>query len=224
VLHISIDKKRLYEFQVAHVRYDLLIKTLMRLYGGELYTDFTTISETQIAQVMKLSVEEVKIELDQLHKLQMMVYEPRNESPKVTFLMPRQDAERLPIDKVEFDRRRDLHFSKMEAMINYVEQLHRCRMQLIQEYFDEVTYENCGMCDVCIQKKKKDNLDSLHDYENQILYLLGQKPITVEELETLVDPKDKELFIEVVREMVDGGEIFYDELWTLHLGGKNMSK
>jgi len=218
VLHISIDKKRLYEFQVAHVRYDLLIKTLMRLYGGELYTDFTTISETQIAQVMKLSVEEVKIELDQLHKLQMMVYEPRNESPKVTFLMPRQDAERLPIDKVEFDRRRDLHFSKMEAMINYVEQDHRCRMQLIQEYFDEVTYENCGMCDVCIQKKKKDNLDSLHDYENQILYLLGQKPVTVEELETLVDPKDKELFIEVVREMVDAGDIFYDELWTLHLG------
>ncbi len=218
VLHISIDKKRLYEFQVAHVRYDLLIKTLMRLYGGELYTDFTTISETQIAQVMKLSVEEVKIELDQLHKLQMLVYEPRNESPKVTFLMPRQDAERLPIDKVEFDRRRDLHFSKMEAMINYVEQDHRCRMQLIQEYFDEVTYENCGMCDVCIQKKKKDNLDSLHDYENQILYLLGQKPVTVEELETLVDPKDKELFIEVVREMVDAGEIFYDELWTLHLG------
>jgi len=218
VLHISIDKKRLYEFQVAHVRYDLLIKTLMRLYGGELYTDFTTISETQIAQVMKLTVEEVKIELDQLHKLQMMVYEPRNESPKVTFLMPRQDAARLPIDKVEFDRRRDLHFSKMEAMINYVEQDHRCRMQLIQEYFDEVTYENCGMCDVCIQKKKKDNLDSLHDYENQILYLLGQKPVTVEELETLVDPKDKELFIEVVREMVDGGAIFYDELWTLHLG------
>jgi len=218
VLHISIDKKRLYEFQVAHVRYDLLIKTLMRLYGGELYTDFTTISETQIAQVMKLTVEEVKIELDQLHKLQMMVYEPRNESPKVTFLMPRQDAERLPIDKVEFDRRRDLHFSKMEAMINYVEQDHRCRMQLIQEYFDEVTYDNCGMCDVCIQKKKKDNLDSLHDYENQILYLLGQKPVTVEELETLVDPKDKELFIEVVREMVDGGAIFYDELWTLHLG------
>jgi len=220
VLHISMDKKRLYEFQVAHVRYDLLIKTLMRLYGGELYTDFTVISETQIAQVMKLTVEEVKIELDQLHKLQLMVYEPRNESPKVTFLMPRQDAERLPIDKVEFDRRRDLHFSKMEAMINYVEQDHRCRMQLIQEYFDEVTYENCGMCDVCIQKKKKDNLDSLHDYENQILYLLAQKPVTVEELETLVDPKEKELFIEVVREMVDAGEIFYDELWTLHLGSR----
>ena len=220
VLHISIDKKRMYEFQVAHVRYDLLIKTLMRLHGGELYSDFTTISETQIAQVMKLTPQEVKIELEHLHKLQLMVYEPKNESPKLTFILPRQDAERLPIDRKEFDRRRDLHFAKMEAMINYVEQDHRCRMQLIQEYFDEITYDNCGMCDVCIEKKKRDNLDALHDYELQIRYLLGQKPVTVEELETLVDPKDKELFIEVVRELVDAGEIYYDELWTLRLTAK----
>ncbi len=221
VLHISMDKKRLYEFQVAHVRYDLLIKTLMRLYGGELYSVFTAISETQIAQVMKLTAQEVKIELEQLHKLQLMVYEPKNESPKLTFILPRQDAERLPIDRVEFERRRDLHFAKMEAMINYVEQDHRCRMQLIQEYFDEVTYEVCGMCDVCIQKRKRENLEALHDYENQIKYLLGQKAVTVEELEILVDPKDKELFIEVVRELVDAGEIYYDDLWTLHLSKKN---
>ena len=217
VLHISIDKKRLYEFQVANVRFDLLIKTVMRLYGGELYTDFTTISETQIAQVMKLTPAEVGILLEQLHKLQLMVYEPKNESPKVTFLLPRQDATRLPIDKTEFDRRRDLHLSKMEALINYTEQVHRCRMQLIQEYFDEVTYEVCGMCDVCIQKKKDENREALHDYEGQILYLLKQKPISVEELEMQVDPKDKELFIEVVRELVDAGEIFYDEVWMLHL-------
>ncbi len=220
VLHISMDKKRLYEFQVAHVRYDLLIKTLMRLYGGELYSDFTTISESQIAQVMKLTPQEVKIELEQLHKLQLMVYEPKNESSKVTFILPRQDAERLPIDKAEFDRRRDLHLAKMEAMINYVEQNHRCRMQVIQEYFDEITYEVCDLCDLCIEKKKRENLVALHDYEQQIVYLLGQKDMTVEELEMMVDPADKELFVEVVRELVDAGEIFYDELWTLHISVK----
>lgn len=217
VLHISMDKKRLYEFQVAHARYDLLIKTLMRLYGGELYSDFTPISETQISLMTKLTPEQVRIELDQLHKLQLMVYEPKNEIPKVTFLTPRQDAKRLPIDRIEFDRRRNLHFDKMEAMINYAEQDHRCRMQVIQEYFDEVTYENCGRCDVCMEKKKKENLDSLRDYEQQIRWLLGQKPVTVEELETLVDPREKELFVDVVRELVDAGEIRYDEFWTLHL-------
>ncbi len=214
-LHLAFDKKKLYEFQVAHARFDLLIKALLRLYGGELYTDFTPISENQIALMMKQSLPTIKLELGQLHNLQVLVYEPVNESPKITFVLPRQDANRLPIDRKEFDRRRDLHIRKMEAMKSYVEQTHRCRMQVIQEYFDEVTYTTCGMCDVCISKRKSENLAMLTDYEQQILYLLKQKPMTVEELETAVDPQEKELFIEVVREMVDSAQIAYDEFWVL---------
>jgi ATP-dependent DNA helicase RecQ len=214
-LHISFDKKKLYEFQVANARFDLVIKALLRLYGGELYTDFTAISESQIAKMLKQSMATVKLELEQLHNLQVVVYEPINESPKITFVLARQDAERLPIDKKEYDRRRDLHLSKMEAIKNYAEQDHQCRMQVIQEYFDEVTYATCGMCDICIGNRKKENLVMLKDYEQQILYLLKQKPMTVEELETAVDPTEKELFIEVVREMVDSALIAYDEFWVL---------
>lgn len=214
-LHISFDKKKLYEFQVANARFDLVIKALLRLYGGELYTDFTPISESQIAKMLKQSMATVKLELEQLHNLQVVVYEPINESPKITFVLARQDAERLPIDKKEYDRRRDLHLSKMEAIKNYAEQDHQCRMQVIQEYFDEVTYATCGMCDICIGKRKKENLVMLKDYEQQILYLLKQKPMTVEDLETAVDPTEKELFIEVVREMVDSAQIAYDEFWVL---------
>jgi ATP-dependent DNA helicase RecQ len=215
LLHISFDKKKLYEFQVANARFDVVIKALLRLYGGELYTDFTPISESEIAKMLKQSMATVKLELEQLHNLQVIVYEPINESPKITFVLARQDAERLPIDKKEYDRRRDLHLSKMEAIKNYAEQDHQCRMQVIQEYFDEVTYATCGMCDICIGKRKKENLLMLKDYEQQILYLLKQKPMTVEELETAFDPTEKELFIEVVREMVDSAQIEYDEFWVL---------
>jgi ATP-dependent DNA helicase RecQ len=217
VLHISIDKKRLYEFQVANVRFDLLIKSLMRLYGGELFTDFTPISEYQIAQVMKMSPEAVQIELEQLHKLQLLVYEPLNEKPQLTFLTARQSADRLHIDKIEFNSRRDLHFAKMEAMINYVEQSHRCRMQVIQEYFDEITYATCGICDICIDKKKKENHLVFDDYVSQIKHLLNQKPYSVEDLEIEVAPKEKELFVEVIRDLVDSGVIYYNEYWMLHL-------
>lgn len=215
VLHFAFDKKKLYEFQIAHERFDLLIKALLRLYGGELYSDFTPVSESQISLMMKQSVSTIKLELGQLHNLQVLVYEPVNEIPKITFVLPRQDAERLPIDRKEFDGRRELHLSKMKAMKSYVEQEHRCRMQVIQEYFDEITYATCGMCDVCISKRKTENLTMLKDYEQQILYLLKQKPMTVEELETAVDPQEKELFIEVVREMVDSAQIAYDEFWVL---------
>ncbi|HRG10522.1 MAG TPA: ATP-dependent DNA helicase RecQ [Cyclobacteriaceae bacterium] len=216
VLHFSFDNKKLYEFQVAHARFDPLIKALLRLYGGELYSDFTTISETQIAQMMRLTVGAVKLELEQLHNLQVLVYEPVSDSPKITLVTARQDAAKLPIDIKEFDRRRTLHLNKMEAMLAYTAQTHRCRMQLIQEYFDEKTDVNCGRCDVCIGKRKKENTALFKDYEQQVNYLLTQKPMTVDELELAVDPAEKEVFIEVIREMVDSEELYYDEVWVLH--------
>lgn len=216
VLHFSFDNKKLYEFQVAHARFDPLIKALLRLYGGELYSDFTTISETQIAQMMRLTVGAVKLELEQLHNLQVLVYEPVNDSPKITFVTARQDAAKLPIDVKEFERRRTLHLDKMEAMLTYTAQTHRCRMQLIQQYFDERTDVNCGRCDVCIGKRKKENTALFKDYEQQVNYLLTQKPMTVDELELAVDPAEKEVFIEVIREMVDSEELYYDEVWVLH--------
>jgi ATP-dependent DNA helicase RecQ len=214
-LHFSIDKKQLYEFQVGNAKYDPFIKTLLRLYGGELFSNYLPISETQIAQVTQWTEKEVKAALLQLSKLQLVNYEPASESPQLTFVLPRQDADHLPVDKTTMEERRKLSFAKMEAMVSYVDQAHRCRMQWIQDYFDEITEATCGICDVCIEKKKKENLAALQDYESQILYLLKQKPMTVEELEESVDPDERELFLEVIREMVDRAVIGYDEFWVL---------
>ncbi|PZR26825.1 MAG: RecQ family ATP-dependent DNA helicase [Azospira oryzae] len=216
-IHFSIDKKKLYEFQVANARYDSFVKTLLRMYGGELFSDFVTISESQLAKATSATVPEIKIALLQLQKLSLLDYEPASDQPQITFLLPRQDADHLPIDKVHLEERRNLHFSKMESMISYTTQDHRCRMQVIQEYFNEVTHQICGICDVCINNKKSNDLSVLKDYQEQIIYLLNQKPLTIEELELAVDAKDNELFIEVVREMVDEGIINYDEFWVLHL-------
>jgi len=154
--------------------------------------------------------------LHRLTNLQLLIYEPASDDPQIIFLMPRQDAEHLPISKKIFESRRQLHFDKMDAMINYVEQKHQCRMQLIQGYFDEITYETCGVCDVCISKKKKNDDTTLHDYLDQINYLLSKNPMNIDELETAVAPKDKELFIESVRLLIDQGVIFYNDVWILH--------
>jgi ATP-dependent DNA helicase RecQ len=214
-IHINIDKKKLYEFQVANAHFDPFIKMLLRMYGGELFSDFTTIIETQLAKANKMTISEVRHTLTQLHELQLLVYEPTTDHPRLTYIMPRQDADHLPLDIVHLQKRRKLHLSKMQSMIAYTTQSNQCRMQVIQEYFDEVSSQNCGLCDICISRKKKENLAAFKDYRDQILYLLTQKKMAIEELESAVNPKDNDLFIEVVREMVDEGKIEYDEFWTL---------
>ncbi len=214
-LHIQMDKPRLYEFQVANAKFDPIIKSLLRVYGAELFNDFVAISESAIGKSLKIVEPMVREQLTELANLQVLAYEAASDHPQVTFLTPRQDAERLTINTERLAQRRDLALKKMEAMINFAEQTHRCRMQVILEYFDEHAFETCGHCDVCLEKKKTDDRASFSDYSQQISYLLGEKPMTVDELETAVNPTDHHLFIEVVREMVDEGKIVYDDYWVL---------
>jgi ATP-dependent DNA helicase RecQ len=216
-VHFLVDHKRLYEFEVANARFEPIIKTLLRLYGPGLYDGFVEISERQIMSFQKVNFHEVVGLLSDLERLQILGYEPKSDLPRITYLTPRQDAARLPIDRTRLEERRELYISRMKALVNYVIQVKRCRMQLLQEYFDELNTQPCGTCDVCIERKKKENLVALKDYKSQVLYLLKQKSQPIDALEAAVDPKDKELFVEVVRDLLDEGVIAYDDRWMLRL-------
>jgi ATP-dependent DNA helicase RecQ len=214
-LHLLMDKAKLYEFQIAHARFDPLIKMLLRLYGGELLSGFPKVAESNIAKGLKIPTQEVVGTLKHLHELQVIAYQPVKEKPQVTFVMPRQDAERLPIDLKRLLARKKLILDKMKAMVSFVTLTHRCRMQLIQDYFNEVSYKKCGICDVCIEERKRENRNAFDDLRNEVTSVLKKKSLTVEQVEELIAPKDHELFVDVVREMVDEGVLAYDSVWKL---------
>ena len=216
-LFVSATKERLYEFQVAHERFDPLIKMLLRLYGGSLYNDFTKISEAYLAKALKVSAEEMISLLQHLHEVKIVIYQPVKDKPQITFVLPRQDAEKLPLNLKRLHERKELAESKMNAMIEFVTSSHRCRMQLVQEYFGEETDTTCGKCDVCIAKKKKENLKEISELKNEVLTLLKEKLYTIEQLEKRMLPADAELFVDVIREMVDEGVIEYDSVWRLQI-------
>ncbi len=216
-LHINMNKAKLYEFQVANERFDPLIKMILRLFGGELFSGFTKISEAYLAKAMKVSVREMLNQLQQLNDLQVIVYQPAKDMPQVTFVLARQDAASLPVDHNRLKARKALLTAKTEAMIAYAENGHRCRMQTIQDYFNEVTYLTCGICDICISKRKTDNHAALQGLRDEVVVVLSKQALTVEQLEEIISPKDHELFVDIIREMVDEGEIAYDKAWKLQL-------
>jgi ATP-dependent DNA helicase RecQ len=118
---------------------------------------------------------------------------------------------------MKMETRRKLYFEKTEAMIAYVQQNHQCRMQVIQQYFDEETDETCGFCDVCYAKKKEINRNIVKDLEAQIKFCLQDASLSPEELMKLVATPDEELFLDVVRELVDTNQLIYDSHWLLQL-------
>ncbi len=216
-LHIAVDKTKLYEFQVANGQFDPVIKMMLRLYGGELFSDFVKISETYLANGLKISPKEMIKILQHLDVLKIVNYQPVKEKPQLTFVLPRQDAASLPLNIARMAARKKLITEKMNAMIDFVKIQHRCRMQMIQDYFNEITFDSCGICDVCIEKRKNDNRRAFEELWNEVLSALKQEDKTVEELEDRIAPRDHELFVDVIREMVDDGVLEYDNAWRLKL-------
>lgn len=222
-LHLLMDHARLYEFQIANARFDPVVKMLLRLYGGELYAGFVKISEPYLAKALKMPLSETIAILQHLHALQVVFYQPLKDKPQVTFVLPRQDADRLPLDKKRLEERKKLNTDKVEAMIAYATTQHRCRMQMLQEYFGESTSKLCGLCDFCIQQKKKDN-NEFSELQEGILTVIRKSPLTVEQLEEQIAPRDYDLFVDVVRDMVDEGILEYDDGWRLRLTEQSCSQ
>jgi ATP-dependent DNA helicase RecQ len=216
-IHFLKDHHSLYQFQVANARFDEPLKMMMRLYGGELFSGFVRISEPYLAKSLNMETGQVTALLKHLHEMKIVLYSPAKDNPQLTFLVPRQDAAHLPVDVKRMQMRRDLIVGKMKAMVNYVSTDHRCRMQLVQEYFDEVSFKECEICDVCIGKRKKENRDGYALLRIEVMNVLNEKSLPIEKLEAHIAPKDQELFIDVVREMVDEGIIEYDPVWQLRI-------
>ena len=216
----AVDRTKLYEFQIANARFDPVIKMMLRVYGGELFSGFVRVSEMQMARALQVNYNEMVSILNHLNAMQVIVYEPVKDKPQVTFLMPRQDAERLPLNIRRLEERKRLVMGKMQAMLDYADETVRCRMQVIQEYFNDPLARACGICDVCLTRKKEEDRSGLDELQNEILAVIKQRPIPVEELEERIAPRDRELFVELVRELVDSGVLRYDEAWKLNLSAQ----
>jgi ATP-dependent DNA helicase RecQ len=151
LVSFAVGYEKLYEFQVANPRLDLYIKALLRLYGGEMFQHHTFISESKLAKYLQVSDADLVKNLELLKKLTIITYEPANNKPKITFLIPRQDAAMLPFDKKRLKEIESRKTEKLEEVIHYVNN-RMCRMTYIQEYFGENAVSQCGKCDNCRSK------------------------------------------------------------------------
>src|SRR5690606_27750873 len=74
MVHMLEDHTKLYEFQVAHAQFVPLIKMMLRLYGGEIFSSFVRIDEASLARAMTTSAEDVLSMLFLHHSLHILFY------------------------------------------------------------------------------------------------------------------------------------------------------
>ena len=211
------DKAEVYKFEIANQRSEGLIKTLLRLYGGEMYTQYVTIYEPQVAKVLGRPASFIFSELAYLVQSGILDYQQRKDNPQLSFTMPRQDARYLPIDQKMLDARKEKAFGKWEVMKAYFHNRNMCRMRFIQRYFGEETDKRCGRCDICLKRLKGEHAEEEERYRQHILEILKDNPSDVEYVLKVLDPDDPEHVIELIRQMVDYQQIKYLDNWKLAL-------
>ena len=217
-LHFALDNLKLYEFQVYHPEHDRLIRLILRIYGGEAFTNFMKISERKLAQQLKVPEQEVRRKLEYLHKLQVLAYEPQQDSPQLIFTTPRHDAGSLVLNTKKLDQLRERAVQQAKEMGRYVETTNRCRTQLLLEYFGEVTDTRCRICDYCLAERKKERAgQEQKELREQVLSLLQEKPYLPKELVQQFEPKYTETIAQLLRELVDVGRLRYRESGKLEV-------
>ena len=176
-----IRRDDLYLLHDSDVETDKLISIILRSYTG-LFSDYAYINEDSLAIRSGLDRERVYQILINLSKRRIINYIPHKRTPFISYTRDRVEKETLPITKEVYEDRKESYVSRIHAMIEYADSDDKCRSRMLLEYFGEKNDHDCGLCDVCVEKRKDIPSDRFKQLEAQIKAALKDSPLSVEAL------------------------------------------
>ena len=196
------SKEELYLFQIRFPKYELLIKTLLRSYGG-LFENYGNIKEKDLAFRTKTNVQLVKENLEYLDKQQILSFIPQSSLPKLFFNQDRINGKYLEFNPNNYYHLKQRYSERIQSVIDYTENDKLCRQVQLLMYFNEIDYTNCGHCDVCINNRQKD----LEKIKQQIILVLTNNLFSLEQLNFHMKNLNSVSWIKIFNEMIDDGII-----------------
>lgn len=201
-----VNRDELYGVQLKDEILDTFIKSLLRLYQ-ELFSNYVSIDEEFIARVTRNSVAAISAMLIKLSRMGVIAYIPGAKSPLLIFNLDRESESGFSISKESYTKKLDSFNKRIESVISYANQNTKCRSGYLVEYFGQKEWQKCGICDVCIGKKKmQESAGYQQEVERKLIELLIESPRTLSEL-TLLLNDDTKYYLELLRNMADRGGI-----------------
>ncbi|MCW5909399.1 MAG: RecQ family ATP-dependent DNA helicase [Chitinophagales bacterium] len=152
-VRIIASKDVLYKFQVEHKTLEPLLKFILRTSEG-VFEDYVKTDETTIASRLKVTTDEVIRQLTVLDKRNILSYRPSKNKPQVILLQNRVPKEALRLDEKFIAARKADYEERLQAMRQYLTDNKTCRTRLLVQYFGETPPQDCGICDVCVARKR----------------------------------------------------------------------
>ena len=204
----TVGRDELYKVQIDNPQLDKFIKSILRIYTA-LFSRITPIDEEYIARVTMDSVAGVKEKLIQLSRLRIIKYIPRVRTPLIIMHTERLVESNLYISSKRYEERKGMYQKRIESIISYVKETEECRSRVLIDYFGQEVKGDCGICDVCLKRKKLQSREQgRRDAQKRVITLLESngREMKISQLETAVGD-EYPFYLKVLRELIDNGMV-----------------
>ena len=178
-------------YAISNIYTKSFIYSLLRTYGG-VFKQEVKVDEFLLAKKNNITSRQVIANLEQLEKENILTYNSVKTDTEIRFLVPREDdltINRYSREITQFVKQKE---KKSEDFLAYIQNNNTCRNTQILDYFDEKSKKKCGICDVCLSKKriKKAAISS------EILTLLKEEnALTSQEINQYLKANEKDILI-----------------------------
>jgi ATP-dependent DNA helicase RecQ len=207
-LRFLVTSKAVLDFIDSHTQFSLLIRTILRTYGG-VFDNELTLNTQLIKKKTGYNDKEVYDQLEALKKHGILSAEFIKQDLSITFILPREDKYTLnPLRKYVNDYQNN-KLQKAETVLLYVEEKTLCLQSFILKYFNEKELRPCGKCSICLADQARRNpqlFSKYQDLNHSILEELKRSNLSSKELSLKIECP-KEALLESLQQLLESRKI-----------------
>ena len=163
----------LYMLNSLNYNENKVITSLLRSYSG-LFTDYSYIDESFIAQQTELSPQDVYQVLKGLDSKHIISFIPQRKTPYIRYTRSREEMSRLVFPPEIYSERKKQYEERVKEVIEYATNNSICRSRQLLKYFGEKSSHDCHQCDVCQALESGDyNKEEIKSIKEKILNILS---------------------------------------------------
>ena len=147
-VRINVDRKSLYDVELADQGQANVLEALMRSYTG-IFSFLQQIDEEYVARRAGQTVSQLRQSLYGLSLAHVISYVPTDHSDVVVLHHDRLHPGNVNLMPSRYAMLRESFHARAEAMLEYVSETSECRSRYLLRYFGQTEAADCGTCDVC---------------------------------------------------------------------------
>lgn len=211
-VRINVDRKSLYDVELADQGQANVLEALMRSYTG-IFSFLQWIDEEYVARRAGQTVPQLRQSLYGLSLAHVISYVPADHADVVFLHHDRLRPGNVNLMPSRYAMLRESFHARAEAMLEYVSETSECRSRYLLRYFGQTEAADCGTCDVCRARRAAVPARTLQQMTRRKLIEYIDEKDGEYSLEEIVaefgNPSGNHSpdYLDILRQLIDNGDV-----------------